>query len=150
MTYSSRLTELLDLRNTIPVNPTMDLTVLGETFAHAFHEETARLRRLLRCKGTVPLQGLCLHIHRTAEWDSAVRDVITSGHLGKVLIRWKHLRYNDYSLIGLRQSVLDDISRRERADYLRRHNNLLSQVFTPEMAWVAKAILEEEKRILGE
>lgn len=65
---------------------------------------------------------LMLHLIKSAECDSAVRDVLTVGHLAKLLSRMRVLKApDDYKIVGWPNLLFDRQSQQERLEYFERN-----------------------------
>jgi hypothetical protein len=65
---------------------------------------------------------LMLHLIKTAECDSAVRDILTVGHLAKLLSRMRVLKApGDYKIVGWPNRLFDRQSQQERLEYFERN-----------------------------
>ncbi len=68
---------------------------------------------------------LLLHLVRLADRDSVVRDVLTVGHIAKLLSRHKYFdREKDYALLGWPNRLFDSQSQKERREYFSQNTAL--------------------------
>ena len=78
--------------------------------------------------------------------DSAVQDIVTRGHLGKLLLRWDMLDAEGaYNLIGLPHRSFDALSASDREDFFKRGGNL-NRLDSKEQVEMAQMILERERK----
>lgn len=89
---------------------------------------------------------ILLHLKRLVVVDTAVRDILTLGHLGKLLARWSLLREGDYRFIGWPHRLFDELSEEDRSYYRQSHSLPLVGT-TPESEAFSK-LIELESNIL--
>jgi hypothetical protein len=146
--FSSFLAVILDLKASLPKNPEVDLQELCDFLARSFGNEQRIAARLLQAGGVVRLQELVAWIVSTAQHDSAVRDMVTSGHLAKVLSRRRYCeRSVDFNILGLPNRLFDERSTRERTEYLAKAG-AFSNVLTKDSVNLARQILSEERKLM--
>ena len=121
--FSRNLGELIGkLEDDTPIA----LNVLAEQLASLFPKNSETVRSLLlRVTGTMPPGTLIRHLSDGISYDSVVRDVMTTGHLGKFLSRLDVLAaVPNPAIIGLPNAVFDQQSQSERAEFFAAGNIL--------------------------
>jgi hypothetical protein len=127
----------------------LSLPVLWDEVAGQFGNNRIRVLALIsRGPNTIRYGELMFYLKKCIEHDSAVRDVLTTGHLAKVLSRGHLIKVKEhYYGFGLPNTVFDHQSQRERANYFRQNPSLpLSGRLMRDSAM--KNILSLEKNIL--
>jgi len=121
--FSRNLGELLDkFQDDTPI----DLSALAKQLPNLFGENREAVTSLLSCvKGTMLPGTLHRHLSDSIVCDSVVRDVLTTGHLAKLLSRFDVLiELSNPVIIGLPNSLFDDQSQFERAEFFAAGNIL--------------------------
>ena len=97
----------------------IDLSVLADQVVELFEKNKEAVKILLnRTTGVMPPGTLYRHLHDCIVTDSAVRDVLTVGHLSKLLSRLDVLiKISNPAIIGLPHSIFDERSQFERAEF---------------------------------
>src|SRR5437762_2157553 len=126
MTYplSSRLAEILDCSGQ---DASVDLRALADRLALTFAEGASTPAGLFpEVAGTMHQGTLSRHLFDAIVHDSVVRDILTTGHLGKLLSRLEVLkRTGDYRIVGLPNQLFDARSQAERAEFFGRGGFLI-------------------------
>lgn len=104
----------------------VDLETLCYGVAEDFGAEAELAHALIRPVAGKMKQGtLELHLLGVLKSDSAVRDVLTVGHLAKFLSRLDIFRRtSDYRIVGMPNRLFDRRSQEERAKYFERGASL--------------------------
>jgi hypothetical protein len=122
---------------------------LRSALATAFCEHTEAVSRLIaKREATLEYGKLMLSLIKLIKHDSAVRDVLTTGHLAKLLSRYDYLsKPEGYEIIGLLNPLFDKNSQLERAKYFDRNSSF--GVSTRVLAnQDAQQMIDNEKAIL--
>jgi hypothetical protein len=100
----------------------LDLQALAGRAAEQFANKSPAAHVLLaRVTGRMLPGTLCRHLFDCIAHDCAVRDVLTTGHLAKLLSRLDVLKEtSNPRIVGLPHSLFDERSQAERAEYFRR------------------------------
>jgi hypothetical protein len=86
---------------------------------------------------------------KASELDNAVRDVLTTGHLAKLLTRYEVFKkHREYSLISLPHKVFDQIAVVERDELLSTSGTIIESREILDLVEV-REMLERERRILN-
>jgi len=120
---SKNLGALLDqYRDDTPI----DLRALADQVAGLFEKNMETVRSLLnRATGAMPPGTVCRHLFDGIVHDSVVRDVLTVGHLAKLLSRLDVLtKASNPMVVGLSNSIFDEQSQLERAEFFAAGNIL--------------------------
>jgi hypothetical protein len=144
---SSRLQVLVNCDN---LEHEVELSQLACTMIASAPFERDLITRLLgQPSGKIHVATLFSHLDLIARSDSAVRDILTSGHLGKLLSRWSaFLRTSDHRIIGMPNHVLDKISQMERSEYFTTGASLdLDAEATQSLE--AQMMMEREKGLMA-
>lgn len=122
---SERLNAILDFSKTNPDDET-SLCSLRFSVAKQFGDKQECALALLKSSDESMRHGrLMFYLIKTIGCDSVVRDILTVGHLAKLLSRVSLLSTSaDYELLGLPNRLFDEFSQKERADYFERHSCL--------------------------
>jgi hypothetical protein len=99
--------------------------------------------------GTKRLEELLLEIRSFISFDSTVRDVATTGHLGKLLSRKPVFQEtHDWRIFGLPHTLFDKLSWAERNQLFREG---VTHAFDPELLGfpIIREMLEREATIIG-
>lgn len=116
MNLSLRLVKLAGRETVRQLEAEVRLASLAESFFRAeqihtpawFNSETLP---------TIKVAVLLNHLLEIARHDSCVQDVSTTGHLGKLLVRWDvWASTKNYELLGVPNSKLDSLSWRDRSE----------------------------------
>ncbi len=123
MTYqwSPKLAEIMNqLQDDTPI----DLRTLAERVSKSLHSSAANA--LFRhCTGHMAPGTICRHLNECVAHDSVVRDMLTIGHLGKLLARMNTLQATgDSRIVGLPNRLFDGHSQAERAEFAATGNIL--------------------------
>lgn len=111
------------------------------------NEETAKAL-LGHVTGTMLPGTLCRHLFDCIVHDSVVRDVQTTGHLAKLLSRLDILaQTSDPSIVGLPNSLFDERSQIERAEFFQRGNVLPIDAKVLEVNGVKEMLQREENAL---
>lgn len=101
---------------------------------------------LSRVSGSMPYGTLYRHLHDCVASDSVVRDVITIGHLAKILSRFDVLmETSDPRVIGLPHFIFDKRSQTERMEFFAGGKNILPIDAGILNGEAVKAMLERER-----
>lgn len=102
---------------------------------------------ILTAHGYMSNQDIVLLLRSVAERDSAVRDVLTLGHLAKVLSRLDKCNpLTDLALFALPNKAFDEMSQRERSAFFSA-GKTLPIALTDHQAAKARSIMETEHRM---
>ena len=143
---SNNLNKLLGLEEARPLKE-INLTHLGQALARSFRDKEDIVRRLLNANGTMNVASILSHLDEIADEDSVVRDILTTGHLAKLLSRTDLLRDPvDYALVGVPNKVFDAASQDERQQYFRDGSTLTMTQKVDQL----RVIMDREKAIMGE
>lgn len=119
--YSQNLKILLRLEED-NFDSEIDMSQLAGEVATSFGDK-ARLARafLANTNGRIKIGTVSLYLLDLLNYDSAVRDIQTSGHLAKLLSRFEVFRQiGDGRVLGMPHDLFDNISQAERADFFER------------------------------
>jgi len=121
---SQNLNHILDFGKDLDAE--IDLADLTCRVAEAFGKYAPLATALLgNVTGKMKLGTLGVHLQQILKHDSAVRDVLTTGHLAKFLSRLDIFeRTNDYRIVAMFNPIFDVQSQLERAKYFERGNSL--------------------------
>ena len=123
---SHNVIKLLGLGDASALNCVVSITTLAKALADIKDFSSIRCLLLQSATNHAPKAAIVLRdLHKVRENDSVVRDMLTSGHLAKYLIRYAVLvETNNYRIIGASNSVCDDVSTKEREEYFLAGNSL--------------------------
>ena len=141
---SKNVTDLLDTRD---AETPFILDDLAQQLAEQFGQNSLTAKSLLsRATGNLLPGTLCRHLFDCIVHDSAVRDVLTTGHLAKLLSRFDILqRTSDPRVVGLTNPLFDERSQVERAEFFRSGNLLFLDASFLETKAVRELLDREEK-----
>jgi len=129
-------------------NATIDLSKLARQVAELFEGKEAASSMLGTCAGNIRYETLSRYLFDCVVYDSVVRDILTTGHLAKLLSRLDILKQtSNLRIVGLPHSIFDQRSQMERSDYFGRNNILPIDANVLEVEGV-RAMLEREKRAI--
>src|SRR5882724_7677780 len=112
------------------------------------NHEDAILRLIPKRDLTLRNGTFMLHLTKIIKHDSAVRDVLTTGHLAKLLGRYDYLKPPwNYVLLGFLNPLFDRNSQLERAIYFQRNSSFSVSSIALE-SQEARQMIEYEKAIL--
>lgn len=144
---SENLKRLLNLQHSLDED--VDLEMLSQRVAEDFGENAELAKALLPpLAGKMKRGTLGLHLLEVMKFDSAVRDILTTGHLAKFLSRLEEFRKtSDYRIVGMPNRLFDQRSQEERTKYFERGASLEleSDVFE---SVEAQAMLNRESKVL--
>jgi len=105
----------------------VDLAELAQEVVKCFGSSSAAVEVLLaHARGKIHQGTLSAHLYDTIANDSAVRDVLTTGHLAKLLARFDIFhKTTDPRILGFPNRCFDDRSQSERREYFERGNILI-------------------------
>jgi hypothetical protein len=105
----------------------VDLRLLSSTTAEAFGDKAGLVKAALsHVSGTIHPGSLMRLIHDLIEHDSVVRDVLTTGHLAKLLCRLDIInKMSNPQIGGIPHCLFDDRSQFERDQYFKAHGILV-------------------------
>lgn len=93
---------------------------------------------------------LVLHLIKVVECDSAVRDVLTVGHLGKLLSRLQLINKAEcYKALGVPNILFDQKSQQERLDFFKENACLSLPISVLRQVEVVN-LQEKEDKILSD
>src|SRR5687768_12974114 len=124
MKLSSRLDVFLGRRNWTNLRSNVALASLAERF---FRQENISSPpwSLFPETSEITMHQLLAHLGKIAQNDSVVQDLLTMGHLGKLLARFDTLvETENYELIGIPNRKLDALSRRDRVEFFDQRISL--------------------------
>jgi hypothetical protein len=141
---SSRLIELLGPNAFDNLRAATSLAALAGTYLAA--EGLAYPGWLsIEALPTIPIGSLLSYLHQISAHDSVVQDVGTTGHLGKLLVRWDVLvRTNNYELLGLPNPKLDALSKRDRMEFFDSRVSL-NRLSSAALQADVEAVVERER-----
>lgn len=94
---------------------------------------------------TINVAVLLNHLLEIARHDSCVQDISTTGHLGKLLVRWDvWSSTKNYELLGVPNSKLDSLSWRDRSE-LFAEGVSLNRLTAKESLEATSKLLERER-----
>lgn len=128
----------------------VELTDLVKRVAESFGNKSTIARALLeKASGKILFGTLQVHLLQVLKVDSAVRDLLTTGHLAKFLARKDiFLKTMDYRIVGMPNRVFDEISQIERVKYFERGASLEFDADIYESA-ETQAMLKRELEIIN-
>jgi hypothetical protein len=98
----------------------VDLQLLCRRVALEFEPDDEVARALLSANGSIRAVDIGVYLVDLVNYDAVVRDIMTTGHLAKLLCRLSVLKKTaNIEIIGLRNKLFDQKSLKERADYFR-------------------------------
>jgi hypothetical protein len=147
--HSENLQRLLDFGGS-DLDRELDIAMLSEEVSEVFGSQRETVKALLaNATGKIKLGTLGVHMLRVIKEDSAVRDIVTTGHLAKLLSRLPEFRKtSDYRLLGLPNPLFDRLSQIERTKYFEHGVSLELDADLFE-SMEAQQILTRESEILA-
>lgn len=129
----------------------VDLGQLSANVMVLFPNRPNLARSLLElCTGLMPPGTICRHLNDCIAHDSVVRDILTVGHLAKLLSRMNVLmQTSDSRIVGLPNSLFDARSVSERAEFFFHGNILPIDAEVLQIEGVA-GMLKREHEILSD
>lgn len=147
---SKQLAELADFAVFLPGNLPVDIEELCRKVAAQFPNRQTVAAKLLTANGSIESQRLLAILGKIADNDSCVRDILTTGHLGKLLSRLNAVPEPiEFSLLGLPSPIFDPVSTRERSEYFAGRRGFPQDFTSKEAIKLAREILDREKAILS-
>jgi hypothetical protein len=118
---SAALASVLGLRQGDDFSRRIDLPGLAPRLAGPLGNRASAAATLLaEVSGTETCDGLVRDIGAFLPFDSAVRDLATTGHLMKLLARrTAYQKLRDWRIVGLPNEIFDRVSWQERNDFFR-------------------------------
>jgi len=145
VTFSDKLLNLVGRSALRALNKPIALSVLAQRL---FDTEGLTVPTWLRLQELpdVPARELLQHLHGVAENDSKVQDITTTGHLAKLIVRWDvWLKSQNYELLGMPNRKIDELSERDRIEFLKKSTSLNRLTRKGELP-LARDTLSREKR----
>lgn len=145
--FSTRLIDIIGKQTLRQFRGQIELASLAQRF---FQVENIGCPAWLKCEDlpSIIVAHLLKHLHEIARHDSRVQDISTTGHLGKLLIRWDiWVKTKNYELLGFPNSKLDALSKRDRIEFFDQKVSL-NRLTDPESLEVATMLREREKQWL--
>ena len=104
----------------------VNLAELAKSVAKIFGDNAPLATSLFaNANGQMSRGTVDLHLIDMLNCDSVVRDILTTGHLAKLLCRLEVFRKtSDYKIVGMPNQLFDAISQTERAKFFERGNIL--------------------------
>lgn len=68
-------------------------------------------------ESSIPIKEFISSLNSVAETDSQTRDIITSGHLYKLVSRFNHTAKLDFEKVGLPEEYADKLTEAERTEF---------------------------------
>ncbi len=123
--YSQNLKRILEVDHN-NLDEEVNLSELAKSVAKIFGDKVPLATSLLaNASGQMRRGTVDLHLIDTLNCDSVVRDILTTGHLAKLLSRLEVFRKtSDYRIVGMPNQLFDAISQAERAKFFERGNIL--------------------------
>ena len=118
---SPNLIDILGLQKGSAWDDEVDVQLICESLANHCGRDSPLARAHFRNRrGKVKIKELVSLVSGIVPHDSTVRDMLTTGHLAKLLSRWDvRERTGDYRILGLPNSLFDKLSWEERRAYFR-------------------------------
>ncbi len=111
----------------LELNSEIALSTLAERLIEVFGDRKDLAKALLGTNASEKMQiaTLASHLGKVASSDSAVRDILTTGHLAKFLSRVDVFRKtSDYRIVGLSNQLFDELSQAERLKFFEKSASL--------------------------
>ncbi len=128
----------------------LDLEAVCDRVATVFSDHADLAMALFAgVSGRMKAGALGTHLLKLLEVDSAVRDVVTTGHLAKFLSRLEVFqRTSDYRIVGMPHLLFDPRSHEERAEYFKHGASLELESDAFEAA-ETQAMLDRENKLFA-
>lgn len=148
--YSHPLSLVFPPPNEAELEDELDLGTLCSLLVRSGVWPEAVPAEILGASGPISKLRLVSLLHAVADRDSAVRDMLTLGHLAKILARVGFCDPSrDLALLAAPNRAFDDLSQAERSAFFRG-GSVLPAALTEQEAARARTILEREARLQNE